>query len=692
MIKNNKSIRPTKLLGAVGLLFGFSTAFAGPGDSLPTVSQSGQAENRVIPFAGTSTLMLNPNYNPYNSGTSLNKHFNQIGVNQGKALFAEDIMVSGVVRFLTIYRNMGDHYDDMITSEKNISFSDYPLTSSAQGGYPLLELNLASKLRSNIDFNVGYSLTQTFNGDMIGGSGRQASARQNINFSGRMRNGLFETNLIAGEVLWTNLSKFTMGQPEYRDNYFNRLPWDWYRRSFERFAEYYTLSSNIGNQGLGRSPLTGVVFTTEYLPYQISVKGIFGRTNRNVNGSNYINYFPSYTTAFRVEKVVFERGFRGKAGLNFYAKRAKTDFTNKLPDNNTVASLDFDFKIRKVNFSGEIGAGNIENPATTSNKDRQGWAPGFYFRTEFDKRVVLVPFSVEYFNIAERLGSLDGGILNTNPDLGAGGYTTEAIYDDLQFTGISQEVGQIVNNRQGVNFRAEGGIGKYVKIQLGYSFSAEKKNLHDTLTIQHRVNDFTRSRMRPWFQAGGPYHRIKSYWFRTFETISIDSNVAGNKNSYVKGFNTLELFTKAKLNIGKHELVLLNFNSYNVVTKGFNPIAGMPNGKNTFISVFYEDFTAAYSITKKFCVVGEAGIEYVKGSTMVDLSPDKILDGNGNPYAAKERVISQVGTTLAAGIDYDFNRNMSFHLRHRIFSHKDKNFLQDKFNGQETTFELKIFF
>jgi len=109
MIKKNKSIRHAKVLGAVGLLFGFSAAFAGPGDSLPAAQDGYLTGNRTIPFAGTSTLMLNPNYNPLTSGTSLNKHFNYIGGNQGKALFSHDLVVSGVVRFLTIYRNMGDH-------------------------------------------------------------------------------------------------------------------------------------------------------------------------------------------------------------------------------------------------------------------------------------------------------------------------------------------------------------------------------------------------------------------------------------------------------------------------------------------------------------------------------------------------------------------------------------------------------
>ncbi len=690
--------RNFRLLGTFGLLLGCGSAFAGghandsiqrANDSLSLRVHFSFSKEHQVPFIGTTSLMLQPNYAQFGSGTKLNDHFNYLGGNEGKALFADDVVVSGVMRALVVYRDMQKAYDDNITSEKSIAFSDYPTANVGTtngGGYPMLELNISSKLKSKIDFNVGYSLSPIFTGDVQNGGSRSISARQNINFSGRVRSGLFETSITAGEILWLKMSKFTMGQAEYRDNYFNRLPWDWYRRSFERFEEYFSMSTNIGTQGLGGSAMTGVVFETKYLPLQVGVRGMFGRTSSNVILSQSINYFPSYTGVVKLEKVVFERFMSGTMGLNFYAKRAQVSFENKAPDNNTVTTLDFSFKIKKVNVSGEFGIGKIENPGTAAS------APigqGYYFKTEFDKRIVLVPFSIEYYHINKGMASLDGSIMNSNQTLGQGGYTTDKVYDALYLPNLSQEVGQIANNRQGVNFRAEGGLGKNIRIQFGYAFGSEIENTHDTITIQHRVNDFSRSRMRPWFQADGPYHRVKSAWFRTYETITIDTTKTGG-GAYVKGFNAAELLLKGQYQIGKHKLIILNYNSFNSVQKGFSPLPGM--NENTFISVFYEDLTVAYSIFKNLSVVGELGFETVHGSTMVDLSPDKVLDSDNVAYAAKDRVINQLGTTMAFGIDYDISRTMNIHLRQRYMTHQDFNFTRDVFQGNETTIEFKIFF
>jgi len=619
--------------------------------------------------------------------TVLNHYFNSLELNHGKSLFAKDLVVSGVMRALVVYRDMQRAYTDNITSERSIAFSDYPtanIATAGGAGYPVLELHLSSALSSKASFEIGYSIAPTFTGDVQNANSRTLSARQNINFTGKVRNGLFETTVTAGEMLWLKLSKFTMGLPEYRDNFFNRLPWDWYRKSFLRYEEYFSLSTNIGNQGFGGTALNGVILESRYLPLQTGIKAMFGRTATSVALAQGINYFPSYTTAIRLDKVIFEKAAAGTIGLNFYTKRAQVSYEDKRADNNTVATFDFNLRIQKVLFSGEFGVGKLDNPANNA------LGSGYFVKAEFDKTVVKLPFSVEYYNIGKGLASLDGSILNSNASLTQGGYATDKVYDMYYMPNIAQEVGMVANNRQGVNFRAEGGIGKYVRVQFGYAFSGEKENTHDSITIQHRVNDFSRSRMRPWFQADGPYHRVKSNWFRTFETITINSAKAGNSSAYLKGFCAAELLVKAQFKIGKHKMVILNLNTFNTAQKGFSPLPSLND--NTFISVFYEDLTVAYSIFKNLAVVGEFGFETVKGGTMVDLSPDKITDANGALYADKDRTINQLGTALAFGIDYDINKTMGIHLRRRYMTQRDSNFTKDVFVGDETTLEFKIFF
>jgi hypothetical protein len=55
-------------------------------------------------------------------------------------------------------------------------------------------------------------------------------------------------------------------------------------------------------------------------------------------------------------------------------------------------------------------------------------------------------------------------------------------------------------------------------------------------------------------------------------------------------------------------------------------------------------------------------------------------------------VINQMGHSYAIGIDYDINNYTSVHWRNKYMDHKDKNFVNDKYSGFESTFELKIFF
>jgi outer membrane protein W len=656
--------------------------------------------------------------------TSTKSPFNFISqyVNKDKGLDEKTLKISGVTRFLTIYRQMDESYLDMINGDKNFSFSDYPVANagtSQNGGYPMLELNLQSKLASNFDFSVGYSMGHSFTGNVTEGVAQSTTITQNLNFRASHRASMLKSTVYAGEVLWTNLSRFTMGQPEYRDNYFERLPWDWYRKSFTRYQEYYSLSSNIGQQQLGRAPLQGFIAELEWLPMQVNFKALYGRTNTSVALSSSLVGFPSITQGFRLEKVIFERQIRGVAGLNFYQKRAQTAITGGIKDYNTIGAFDFALKVlNKVNISGEFGYGKIENPyyadSTVINGGDDGSGAGGVLKFEFDKRAVLWPFSVEYYYIHKNLVSVDGSIINSNTNMHTGGYNTELIYDATLMGNVSNEVGQLANNRSGVNLKLEATL-KDFRVQFGYSASQELTNISDTITMQHRVNAFSRSRFRPWFQAGGPYGRIKSNWFRTFETIDIGNefynpnqqeaikkvgteidSIAGSNERALLGFNTIELLLKYKKKIGKkHEIVLLNFSSINTVKEGFNAFSNIDD--NTYTSLLFNDFTVAFKLTEKVSLVGNYAIERFKGSERTNLSPDvaAAYEDLDNPTVAsntKQRIIDQTGQAYAAGVDYDFNKTTSLHLRTKYMTHEDKNFTRDKFSGYETTFELKIFF
>jgi hypothetical protein len=629
----------------------------------------GPSDSTEVPFTSS--------YKKSSSSSKLSAYFNNksiLDTTPAKlpvGFSLNDIKITGTIRFLTIYRNMEKSYSDMITSKKNFSFTDYPFVgagTSNNGGFPLVELNFANSPLSKFQFNVGYSLANNFTGDQSDAAfSKILSSRQNLRFAGKWNSGPVRVGLDAGGILWTKLSRLTMGQTNYRDNYFDRVPWDWYRNSFLRYEEYYSLSTNIGAESAGRSPMLGYIVNTEILPLSTKIKMLYGRTNLNTLVSNALSNFPSITYGGRIENMIFKRKIAGTVGLNYYKKQADTLNSTRVHDDVEVISGDFNLKIRKINFSSEVGHGRINNPLSVN---KTGMA--YVVKAELDRKVTAYPVSLEYYHIDYNFVSLDGSVMNSNTTVRGGGFGNSYIYDNMMFINVAQQVGQIANNRQGFSLRSESNI-KKLKIQVGVSGSQELQNLHDTVTFQHRVNSFSRSRFRPWFMAGGEYQRIKSVWLTTYETVTITDTL----KNYKKGFSNLELFLKYKLRLLKRDLVILNFNTYNSIQK--NSVAPVFSDK-AFIRLFFEDLTLAYRLGKRYNIVANYGFERVVGNNSTQLSLE-----NGKP-------INQTGHAYGGGIDYDFAKDAGIHWRLKFMDHKDKNFVLDQFKGFETTLELKIWF
>ncbi len=638
-----------------------------------------EAPRLGVPYS--SQRSLGPDPNPTSGASFLNPTERASGTSKFVGNVLDNIQLSGTIRLLTIYRNMDKYYADMATGPKNLSIYDYPIASagsSVGGGFPQLELNMTSRISPKFLFNVGYSFAHGMTGSDAGG--RVASSRQNLFFNGKINAGALRFDISAGGILWTGMSRFTMGQPQYRDSYFNRMPWDWYRNSFLRYEEYYSLSRNIGAEAQGRSPILGFVAKTDILPLGVKVTTLFGRTNTNVPVGQAINHFPSYTVGVRTEKMIFTRYVAGKVGLNYRGKYSEESAGNNVHNNQEMYTADWDLRIRKVRFSGEVGFSALQsrylaNPgeSITATSQYKQTGVGFSLKGELDRDLTSLPISLEYYNIDKWMVSQDGSIINSNTKALLQG--SDALYDLFFQQNLAQEVGIITNNRQGINLTAEKNIGK-LKIHFGGAWSQDLTANGDTVTFQHRVNAFSRSRFRPWFNAGGAYGRIKSNWMRTYEIVTITDKANGIDNSYKKGYVGLELFLKYKFTVANRDLVLLNYNSYNSVEDKLSPI-GLTN--DAFIRVFYEDFTAAYKLTKKFSIVGNFGIE-------------KAMGGKRTQLNAQGNAIDQIGHCYAIGFDYDFTKNAGLHVRQTWMDHKDRSFVLDEYKGTETNVELKIFF
>jgi hypothetical protein len=609
-------------------------------------------------------------------------------------LFKNEINVAGVVRFLTIFRNMGDAYSDMTTAKRNISFQDQAVGgagATAGGGYPALELTLSSKISKTTDFNVGYSFNNLMNGNSTNNQASPSTIQnmQQLRVGGTFNTALGKFSFQGGSILPVKLTKFTMGQPNYRDDYFDRLPWDWYRNTFLRHEEYYTLKMNMGGQNEGRTLFYGLTMGGNIIPLGLNFTALYGRSSQTAPYAAQLGgFFPSILYGGRIEKALFTKDVNGKYGINHYNRRADVDNFGGLPDNNSMTTVDATMQFKGVKIVTEVAYSRIDNPTIDNVKTHKGrkfgdipvMIPilnsglGFQLKADITRKILPIPLEVEAYWIEKNVVSFDGSILNTNSNFRTSGIATENRYDANLFNNLVQEIGQYANNRKGVTLKTNFKL-KKLTVDLGLMITEEIENINDsTITIQHRVNSFSRSRFKSFYMEGGPYSRIRSVFRRSYENIAITQGNGGLK----KSFNAAEIMLMYKAKLFGKDFVLMNYHTYNTALSHINIMDNFND--NAYSRLYYTDATAVIRVFKKVSIIGNYGFEKLLGGK------NTIKDELTN------KTINQIGYNYGVGIDYDFLSTAGLHLRHKYFSHYDTNFVLDKFNGTETTLELKLFF
>jgi hypothetical protein len=212
----------------------------------------------------------------------------------------------------------------------------------------------------------------------------------------------------------------------------------------------------------------------------------------------------------------------------------------------------------------------------------------------------------------------------------------------------------------------------------------------NSITYEHKLNGFTRSRFAPYERFMGPYGRMHSIFRRAFENIAITDSII----NYKKSFSTIDLQLKYKFRLFGKEMIVSNFVDFSSVQDKFSPIPVFTD--KAFLRYFYEEFMAFYSIHQKITLVGFVGYETVTGNTRVeeaDANGKLITDAKGRPVASPNgKTLHQVGHGYGLGLDYNFHSRASLNIRNRVFSNKDKHFTLDQFKGDEMTVEFKVFF
>jgi hypothetical protein len=612
------------------------------------------------------------------------------------------IRFSGYVRGFFQYRDMNKYYQDMYGGPNNITVNGVNnVGSNLQNGYPepFLMLQADANPTARTSVTVQYYLDNQMTGQRSD-SGRQALLYRLFNFKGNIYSNFGTFSLTAGGgVNWARMSPFTLGNniQFYRQDLFERLPWQYYGSSAARYSSNYTDENVAVDTRWSRAGTQGFMLEGSGLPAGFGFMALYGKTDNSGGFRSYVQTSNSPIKNFLAGRL-YNNYFGHEIGINYFSQFGYTNAYQLKPEQQRILTMDFKLKPRNLDIYLEVGAGSYRSPDY-----KEKWTPTANLQVQVDKKVIGMPFSVQLYEVGSSVVNINSDVMNSSIPYVQPSYpiqgTTNSLFgssDITTFPGIMTEVGQLTNNRKGLNIKGNTSIGN-LKIAFGYSVNQEIENKYgsdpryNVVQFNHRLNAFTRSRFAYYTSGNGPYASITNIYRRTFETVQI-TDVNPN---YLKSFNAVDLTLKYKINLFKKELILVNYTTYSTAQDHLSAVPLTDN--SAFVRYFYEEFNAFYPLHKKVTLVGQFGVETMKGgdrTSMVDNQGNLITNTDGS-FAAKPvggKARDQLGTGIGLGVDYDFSERAGLFFRHRFFHHKDKNFTKDEFQGQESSVELKIFF
>jgi hypothetical protein len=684
-------------------------------------------------------LFLSKNHT---GSTNFIEQSNNTGKSPKKNWF-KGMRYSGYARFYPLYRHMNQYYNIPALSANGLTV---PTNLTADDGYqqPLMLFRLEGSptaktwFQMELQFDNLLKRTTALTQDTLG---HLANLYIILQLQAAVDTKFGHIKLIAGGgVNWYRLSPATLWQYQFRDDLFDRYPWEPEGHDFARYSSAYASGDIPRDQRFGKQATQGFILEGTNMPAGFDAAIIYGKASTSGGYQSYLTQNSLNIIAGRIGKTLGNH----KIGYNYFNQLGYTD--NKVnykkilkgtdafyvKDNfvsQAVTSVDGRFTFDNFSIFTEVGMGSylsstynaglkhsVKSGEANVSTYKRNWGETMFFEITTKKQLTIIPLKLSLYRISPRVVNINSAVYNTTVEQALPNTAVPQNYNITYYDGMVTDIGQMANNRQGLNLSASKKVSNLVvKFDLGMSqeiqnlagdtrngaranFSGAGNIQQDSLidpytnsiTYEHRLNALTRSRFAFSQRFAGPYNRIHSIYRRTYDNVSITDVVV----NYKKSFSSVDLELKYKLQFLGKELILTNFNIYNSVQDKFSPIPVFTN--NAFIRTFYEEFMAFYAIHPKITLVGFFGMERIKGNQRTELADGNgklIVDKYGRPIASPNgKAVNQTGYGFGPGLDYNFHSRACLNLRYRRFIYSDKNFTLDKFNGSEITTEFKVFF
>ncbi len=618
-----------------------------------------------------------------------------------------NIRMGGYFRFLGYVRNFQEMYDLDVPTYYS---GEYPqsTTIGIGTGYrePMMMLSISGKANKNVNIGTDLMLNSPFNGTFDNNS---VSMYLGTNLYSTINSDYGKFGVHAGGIKWYRQSKLTVWAEEgyLRYSLFERAPYDPLSKEVsERYSKYYDKGSISQDLRFGNVAFQGVTLTGSGIEgpssSTFSFQSIIGKTQHNI-GEIVSFGKDDYCTGLRINNDI---GNGSNFALNYFTSITATDSVKNNFRQFSIQSLEFNFKLKKLRFTGEGGIGSYESHITEKESGEM-----LVINLDIPKEYSWIPFKLQYSRIAPEAVNVNSSFKNTSVvELVHSAIVEEGADATIMssFGGPINNLGYLANNREGFSLNTEFKIGDLF-VSGGFGFYSELERINANFSYSHNTNGLMLSRISYFSSGYGPYKQFNSYYRGVFENVSVSDSIYVNDSTLIssgyldtnglplfdKFYCSSDLHLKYKTRVFGKNLYLFSLTNYNTAQDFFS-ILPVTNS-SAFIRHFNQQFDLCYELNKTTTFVCKYGLERVLGNKYTDIDdtdpyPTDNTWGVTEDYIPSYKPRNQFGDLLGFGFDIKLNDAAYLFLRHAAFHYYDKNFSATNIKGTETTLELKINF
>lgn len=626
-----------------------------------------------------------------------------------------NLRMSGYFRYLGYVRNFQEIYPLDIA---NYYSGPYPqqTTISVGTGYrePMLMLSISGQAKKELTFGTDLLMNSPFNGDF---QNNLLSLYLGSNLYSSLKTSFGNFSLQAGGIKWYRQSKLTAWAEEgyLRYSLFERAPYDPLTKEVsDRYSEYYNKGSISQDLRFGNIAFQGITFTgssiNSFNNSELSFQSILGKTQNNIG--ELISYGKDdYAAGLRLNNKFSKSNF----ALNYFTSITATDSVKNNFRQFSIYSSEFDFKIKKIRISGEIGLGTYQSHLINKRIGEL-----ILFNLDIPNEYTYIPFKLQYSRIAPEAVNINSSFQNTTfSDL----VNTVVIEEGADATILSSlggpinNLGYLANNREGLSVNTEFNLGDLV-ISLGTGFYSEIERVNTKFSYNHNSTGLILSRISYFSSGYGPYSQFNSYYRGVFEEVNVGDvyvqiadttgpfgepvfekqNILIDSDSlpiFDKFYCSSDLHLKYKTTLLNKNLYLFSLTNYNTAQDFFSLLPVV--NSTAFIRSFNHQLDISYELSKSINLVFKHATERIKCNDMTDIDykdpyPNDISWGENSDYVPSMKPRDQYGQIFGGGLDIQLKSGAYLFLRHTFFHFYDKNFSATNIKGTESTIELKINF